>query len=177
MDADDQELALLEKDIADSRQHYVRSRDHLRLAAIELGGQPDTVDRLLTLAEEKGSDEVADRLADSGRELGFDRPNRAGQGEGRQKLLDLVNVAAAAHADLCNLTAARETILRRRDPTRPQHICLDGRDVIFDIRNGQVRFADGDTSLPLRIDVVEPSGLPEKSLEALRAARQRERNR
>lgn len=177
MDADDQELALLAKDIEDSRKHYIRSRDHLRLAAMELGGEADTADRLLTLAEEKGADEVAARLADSGRQLGFAHPYEVGRGEGQQKLVELVEVAADAHADLCNLTTARERILRARDPSRLQRFCLDGREVIFDIQNAQVRFADGDISLPLRIEVVDPDGLPDKSLEALRAARQRDRNR
>jgi hypothetical protein len=93
MDPDDQELANLAKDIEEARQHYFRTRDHLRLAVAELRGTADGADRLLMIANECGSDQVTERLADSARDLGFQNPNMVGKGKGLARLIRQCNQA------------------------------------------------------------------------------------
>lgn len=175
MDGDEQELGNLAVEIDAVRRQYFRSRDHLRLAVQELTGGPDTADQLLMIANERGLNELAERLADSARDLGFEKPYSVGKGEPLNRLLDLTEVATLADRELCQLVAAREHILIHRDPTHLKRVVHDGRDVILDIKGGKMRFMDDGSELPLRIEVVESKGLPEKSLEALRRERQKDR--
>jgi hypothetical protein len=177
MDADEEELGNLARDIDDARKHFLRARDHLRLAVKELRGGPDAADSLLMIAHERGANEVAERLADSGRELGFEKPYDVGKGEGLQRLTDLAEIAALAEKDLAHLVAVRENILAHRDPQHQRRYVLEGREVVLEIERGKIRFIDDDTSEPLHIEVVDSRGLPEKSLESLRRDRKKKRNK
>jgi hypothetical protein len=177
MDADEEQLGHLARDIDAARKHYFRARDHLRLAVKELRGGPDTADQLLMIANERGVNEVAERLADSSRELAFENPYDVRKGEGLQRLTELAEIVVLAEQDLSHLVKAREHLLAHRDPHHERRYVLDGRDVILDIKRGKVRFIDDDTSEPLHVEVVDSRGLPEKSLEALRRDRQKKRDK
>lgn len=174
MDPDENELINLAKEIEDSRKHYFRSRDHFRLALNEIGGAEESVDKLLTLAEEFGVDHVAERLTDSPRELGFSRPYAVGKGPEHDRVVDLLSVAKDADRELCELTARRENILCERNPGRARRYNIAGQEVIFNVEQGKVRAMDSDREEPLRIELVPPRGFPDRSLEQLR---RRDRNR
>lgn len=168
MDPDDNELLNIAKEIDEARKHYFRSRDHFRLALKELGAGDNAFESMLALAEEFGVDHVAERLSDSGRELGFSRPYGVGQGPDRDRVIDLLAVAKDADRDLCQLVAARETILCNRNPQHIRRYNIDGQEVVFNVEKGKVRVMDSDREEPLRIELVPPTGFPDRSLEHLR---------
>lgn len=164
-------------DIDRARKMYDRAKDHLRLALKDIGHNPEIGHTLVALASERGVQEVFDRLEDSARELGFDIDYSVSKSPLRERLTDLTEMVKDADEELCHLVAQRENLLFQRDPNHQRVVCVDGRDMIFEMKRGKVRIRDADTSEPLQIEMVEPSGFPEKSLEALRAERLRDRDR
>lgn len=102
MDADEQELGNLAREIDAVRKHCFRSREYLRLAVQELTGTSGTADELVLIADEHGLEALAEELATCPRaRLSTALPRRAGERVGG--LLDLTEVAVLADRELNQL--------------------------------------------------------------------------
>ncbi len=97
----------------------------------------------------------------------------------RERLADLLAVMTHANGELDDLIAARETILCERDPSRQRVYNFDGRDVVFDVENGKVRYLDDpEADEVLVIEAVDPSSEPTREfLRTFKRERERQRER
>ncbi|MBU2531159.1 MAG: hypothetical protein KKB37_00350 [Alphaproteobacteria bacterium] len=172
---DAQELALIQRDIDETRQRIALDRRLLADQLVPHGGGPDVVDELLTLCDEFGATEVQDRLATLPGSFQL-----SALPAGRLAVVaQLLHQLTDTGDDFDSLVTARENILCRLDTTRARVYPWFGREFQIDADKHALHFADAPAlPEPMMLETVPNRAPPRLSPDAeTKPQRQNRRDR
>ena len=174
---DQDELINLDHEITQLRAELGRLHHHLALTLKDLNVDTKVGDLLIASADEFGIEAAIARLHENPSAFGLSASSRLLERTHLALVSDLVDQTYTTDQDLSRLVNAREATLADEKPGRLRVYNVAGREAVFDVETRTARFVDDGSTVDLSVDVVEPTGFPERMPEREPLSRDKDRDR